>query len=587
MNDNNYARGLHVLLYFIMIILNIVLGHFSRPWEDYAFIAILIIYYVITLVILTYFGSRRRTSLGQHMMLSGILMLISAWGAGMNTGNLPVYYVMSYVPLITLMTYMEQKYYGRFLIIYYIQLILSFFVPLKFNEVVGDNILKVTYFLIAVIFGILMYYFLKMMLFRDRYLAEQEQSVNDLQKVIMAKCVEAKAATKSKSDFLSNMSHEIRTPLNAILGMNEMILRENRDDTIAKYAGNVDRSGQMLLSLINDVLDFSKIESGKLELVMSEYQIFMVIKDIITMLDGRFKKKELKLITNISSDIPKVLLGDDVRIKQIMTNIITNAVKYTAEGSVEISVQAQALSDDAKTLLIISVKDTGQGMSEENLKKLFDSFSRFNQKENRQIEGTGLGMAITKSLIDAMKGTIEVYSELGKGSEFVVKIPQKIVDATPSGDFDAYSSKELSAKKRDESKFIRPDASALIVDDSRVNLAVAKGLLKYSKMKVTTASSGAECLKLVSENKYDIILLDHMMPQMDGIETLKHIKDEHMCDDTPIVALTANAVGNAKEMYLSNGFDDYLSKPISGDGLEDIMRKWLKPVTLGEDDVHK
>lgn len=587
MNDNNYARGLHVLLYFIMIILNIVLGHFSRPWENYAFIAILIAYYVITLVILTYFGSRRRTSLGQHMMLSGILMLISAWGAGMNTGNLPVYYVMSYVPLITLMTYMEQKYYGRFLIIYYIQLILSFFVPLKFNEVVGDNILKVTYFLIAVIFGILMYYFLKMMLFRDRYLAEQEQSVNDLQKVIMAKCVEAKAATKSKSDFLSNMSHEIRTPLNAILGMNEMILRENRDDTIAKYAGNVDRSGQMLLSLINDVLDFSKIESGKLELVMSEYQIFMVIKDIITMLDGRFKKKELKLITNISSDIPKVLLGDDVRIKQIMTNIITNAVKYTAEGSVEISVQAQALSDDAKTLLIISVKDTGQGMSEENLKKLFDSFSRFNQKENRQIEGTGLGMAITKSLIDAMKGTIEVYSELGKGSEFVVKIPQKIVDATPSGDFDAYSSKELSAKKRDESKFIRPDASALIVDDSRVNLAVAKGLLKYSKMKVTTASSGAECLKLVSENKYDIILLDHMMPQMDGIETLKHIKDEHMCDDTPIIALTANAVGNAKEMYLSNGFDDYLSKPISGDGLEDIMRKWLKPVTLGEDDVHK
>lgn len=575
MNNNNYARGLNGFIYLAMAIINVFLGATTNPGPLGKY-SLLIAYYIVSYLFLIIVCSRKRVSLSSHLIITGVLMLVMSWGAGFNAGNIGVYHFMSLIPLITMMIYMDIKAYIKFLWIYYIQLILSNIVFYYLPGYEYTVALQMAFFIICVVIGFTMYYFLRVMEYRDKYLAEQEQSVNDLQKVIMAKCVEAKIATKSKSDFLSNMSHEIRTPLNAILGMNEMIMRENRDDTIAKYAGNVDRSGQMLLSLINDVLDFSKIESGKLELVKADYEFFVIAKDIITMLDSRLKKKELKLYTKISPDIPKKLQGDDVRIKQIITNIMTNAIKYTDEGSVEFcaSIEGDLSNDTAK--LKISISDTGQGMSEENVKRLFDSFSRFNQSKNRQIEGTGLGMAITKSLIDAMDGKIFVESELEKGSTFTVLIPQKIIDSTPSGNFEDYNTKENAAKKRADSKFVRPDLSVLVVDDSRVNLAVAKGLLKYTKMQTTTANSGQECIDKVKEKKFDIILLDHMMPQMDGIETLKKLREEKLCEETPVIALTANAVGNAKDMYLSHGFDDYLSKPISGESLEGLLRKWLE-----------
>ena len=576
MNNNNFARGLHNILYFILAVINIILAATNTEGE-HGFALGLVLYYVATILFLHIYCTKKRVSIKKHMIFSGILMLIMSWGAGFNMDDMSVYYIMAIVPLVSLMTYMEMNTYKIFLVIYFVQIIVSFFVPSDYFSRQCTNLAKISYFAISFLVAMILYYYLGVMQFREKYISEQEKSVDDLQKVIMAKCVEAKAATKSKSDFLSNMSHEIRTPLNAILGMNEMIMRENRDDTIAKYAGNVDRSGQMLLALINDVLDFSKIESGKLELVKSEYSFFSVAKDVATMLDTRFKKKELKLNIKIASDIPKKLLGDDVRIKQIITNIMTNAIKYTAQGHVDFEAWMEGDKANETRNLVISISDTGQGMSEENLKSLFDSFSRFNQKENKNIEGTGLGMAITKSLIDAMRGSIDVKSKLGEGSTFIVTIPQKVIDPSESGDFNQFNTREDEAKKRQDTKFVRPDASVLLVDDSRVNLAVAKGLLKYTKMQVTTANSGRECLDILKTKKFDIVLLDHMMPEMDGIETLKHIKEEHLCDETPVIVLTANAIGNAKEMYLSNGFDDYLSKPISGESLENTLKQWVKP----------
>lgn len=574
MNDNNYAKGLHVFLYILICAGNLILARvdnakFGVMWLSF------VVYFIATIVILAILAKKDRVSSTVHLLVSGVMMLEAAWTGGMHAGNMAVYYILALLPLVSLMLYMNIKAYSIFLVVYFAQFILSCIMPLYYIRFEVATEIKLMFLLISCSFAMIMHYYIKLMGFRERYNAEQDKSYEDLQKVVMAKCIEAKAATKSKSDFLSNMSHEIRTPLNAILGMNEMILRENRDDNIAKYAGNVDRSGQMLLALINDILDFSRIESGKLELSVTEYSFYTVIRDIINMLESRIRAKELKLDYYISSDIPKTFFGDDIRIKQIITNVMTNAVKYTEKGGVIIRAEMCEELSDNRAMLKVTISDSGQGMSKENLKLLFDSFSRFNIGKNRQIEGTGLGMAITKRLIDAMEGYIEVESEIGLGSTFTIYVPQEIGDATPSGEFAINRVEKADVKKRDDFKFVRPDLACLVVDDSKVNLAVAKGLLKYSKMQVKTCNSGYECLDLLKDHRFDIILLDHMMPGMDGIKTLQRIREDNLAKDVPIIALTANAIGNARDAYLDAGFDDYLSKPISSSHLEELMRKWL------------
>ena len=392
---------------------------------------------------------------------------------------------------------------------------------------------------------------------------------------------EALAANEAKGKFLAHMSHEIRTPINAVLGMDEMILRESKEENIKEYAMDIYTAGQTLLSLINDILDFSKIDSGKMEIVPVEYDISSLIHDLVNMVSQRAKNKNIRFEMEIDREIPSRLYGDDVRIRQILTNILTNAVKYTHEGSVWLRVQSSRTEDTAA--LRFEVEDTGIGMKEEDLSKLSAEFERIEEDKNRNIEGSGLGMSITIQLLALLGSSLEVESTYGKGSKFYFELEQKIIEHTPIGDFEARVKR--SAENYDyKTKFYAPDAKLLVVDDNAVNRKVLRNLLKETQIQITDAEKGMECLELVQKNHYDLIFLDHMMPEMDGVETLHRIKElsDFPCENTPIVVLTANAVSGAKEQYLSEGFDDFLSKPIVSEKLENMVKKMLPEELLRE-----
>ena len=387
----------------------------------------------------------------------------------------------------------------------------------------------------------------------------------------------AKHASEAKSKFLASMSHEIRTPINAVLGMNELILRESREDNVRSYAQNIAGAGQALLSLINDILDFSKIESGRMELIAAPYRLTSLLHDTVSIIEPRAMKKGLEFHVDVDNSLADTLLGDAVRIRQIMLNLLTNAVKYTPQGQVSFSVRS-LLSDGDKLLMEISVKDTGIGIRDEDREKLFTDFERFDAVKNSNIEGTGLGLAITKKLIELMEGTVEVESVYGQGSTFRVHLPQKIVNAAPIGNFIEQLKKNREVEVY-RGEFIAPGAKIMIVDDNEMNLMVAQGLLKTTQAQITLCTGGAQCLERMAAEHYDVIFLDHMMPEMDGLETLAeaHRLENNQCKDTPIIALTANAVQGAKEMFLTAGFNDYISKPVSGKTLEQMLKKYLPP----------
>ena len=383
----------------------------------------------------------------------------------------------------------------------------------------------------------------------------------------------AQKENASKSQFLANMSHEIRTPINAILGMNEMILRESEENTIREYAQNIQSASDILLSIVNEILDFSKVASGKMELVPVEYDVAALIRDCSTIVETRAAGKDLRLEVSCDETTPSRLYGDETRIRQILSNLLTNAVKYTPSGTITFRIRWAGNKEGVN--LIASVEDTGIGISEENQKRLFDTFERFDLEKNHNIEGTGLGLSITKQLVDLMQGEIGVYSELGKGSLFYVEIPQKVVSMKPIGKLDEAS--HIEQNKVEKEKYHAPEARILVVDDVRMNVKVIQSLLKRTQIQVGTATSGEECLALAKKNAYDLILLDHMMPEMDGVETFQRLRADAsgLNYKTPVIALTANAIEGAKEEYKALGFDDYLSKPMKGEELEDMIRRYL------------
>lgn len=388
-------------------------------------------------------------------------------------------------------------------------------------------------------------------------------------------------ASRAKSDFLANMSHEIRTPINAILGMNELITRESNEDNILSYSSNISDSGTTLLGLINDILDFSKIEAGRMELALADYKLSVLIREVYHLLKMRFDAKGLAFEVSVNSDIPDNLYGDEVRIRQILVNILTNALKYTDSGSVKLDVSYEKTNDDSITLIFTST-DTGIGIKEENLSHLFESFKRIDMKHNRKREGTGLGLSITKSFIDMMEGHIDVTSEYGKGSVFTIKIPQLVNSEETIGEFEVSSAPVK--KKKYVATFKAPNARILVVDDVMMNLIVFKGLLKQTQITIDTVTSGSDCLEKIKRTPYDIIFLDHMMPEMDGIETLKYMKfnKEHVNQDTPVIMLTANAIIGAKDEYLKAGFNNYISKPVKSSELEAMIKSYL-PASKLED----
>ena len=401
----------------------------------------------------------------------------------------------------------------------------------------------------------------------------------------------ADKANVAKSRFLANMSHEIRTPINAVLGMDEMILRESQEHAIRSYASDIMTAGKTLLSLINDILDFSKIEEGKIQIIPVQYELSSIVNDLVNMIKDRAKKKNLELNVNVDEHIPHMLVGDEIRIRQCVMNILTNAVKYTEKGSVTLTVSysltEEENADKRGIMLKFCVSDTGIGMRSEEMEKLFSPYERIEEKRNRTIEGTGLGMSITRQLLELMGSHLEVKTEYGRGSTFEFAVRQDVASWNEIGNYSGrYAENGNGEAAAYHELFHAPKAKILVVDDTEINLTVICGLLKQTRIQIDTAASGEEALTLAAANKYDLVFIDHMMPYMDGIETLNAMRESGKNIATPAVALTANAVSGAREMYLAAGFTEYLSKPVDGTRLEKLLMELLpenKVITDGSD----
>ena len=389
---------------------------------------------------------------------------------------------------------------------------------------------------------------------------------NKQQEILEEARIEAQSANKAKSAFLANMSHEIRTPINVMLGMNEMILRESESEEIRQYAKSIERSGSYLISLINNILDISRIESGKMEIEEGKYELRQLLDEVMLIAEKQAEQKSLKMNLIFDKTLPAYLIGDVIHIKQILLNLINNAVKYTKEGQIDIKVS----KNEEETKLIFEVKDTGIGIKEENLPVLFDAFMRVDSKKNKKIKGTGLGLAIAKQLAEQMDGMIWVESVYGKGSSFFVQLPMKKVS---DGKISNVEWKETDERKR--RSFVAPQAKILIVDDNPENLMVTRSLLKRTAVFVDTAASGEECVHKVRQNVYDLILLDYMMPQMDGIDTIRELKKDVQFH-IPVIALTADVTKGIEQTFLREGFCAYLSKPVMWSKLEDLLIKYLR-----------
>lgn len=424
----------------------------------------------------------------------------------------------------------------------------------------------------------------------ERFIEQKkyEKSQRDIieKNELLSKDIEkANTENAAKSAFISSMSHELRTPINAVLGMDEMIIRETKEDVIREYAYDIRSAGKNLLAIINDILDYSKLEAGKMELTPIVYSVENMVAEVYNLNVGRAQKKNLAFNVVVEPDVPSYLFGDDVRIRQVINNLLTNAIKYTEKGSVDMHVSFLQ-SNNASGGLTVSVKDTGIGIKAEDIEKLSKPFERLDLEKNRTVEGTGLGMNIVTGTLAQMNSKIEVESEYGKGSCFKFTIVQEIRDMKPVGEINLRPSLKMQTTDM-EALFTAHRANVLVVDDTAINLTVAKGLLKRTAVNVDTAASGQECLEMCGQKHYDIVFLDHRMPEMDGIETLHILKETPGLNrDTPIIALTANVVSGIEEYYIGEGFCAFLPKPVSGAALEKMLFKFLpKNLIDTEEDI--
>lgn len=402
----------------------------------------------------------------------------------------------------------------------------------------------------------------------DRTAAFMMAITDDLNEAIE----KTESANRAKSDFLSNMSHEIRTPINAILGMDEMILRSTEDKNILGYAQDLRQAGNGLLGIINDILDFSKIEAGKLSILPVDYKPSEMIRDLYQMLKKRAEDKSLILVIEADPHIPDILYGDEIRMKQVITNLLTNAVKYTERGKVTLRILLEGVKDQ-DVLIRVEVEDTGIGIREEEREKLFTSFQRLDEERNRTIEGTGLGLTITLSLLKLMGSSLEVESVYGEGSTFSFVVRQGSHSVQEMGELDL--TRHEGRIEHTGPAFVAPDARILAVDDTEMNLKVLKELLSQNQITIDTAESGKEALAMLKEISYDLILLDYRMPQMNGVETLKQIFELENWTPVPVICLTANAVTGAIETYLEAGFTDVITKPVQPELLEQKLMQYL------------
>ena len=385
---------------------------------------------------------------------------------------------------------------------------------------------------------------------------------------------QAERANTAKSEFLANMSHEIRTPMNAIIGLSDIIMEESRGRRVYNYASDIQSASKNLLALINDILDLSKVEAGRMELVPVNYYLKTTVDEVVNMMDIAAAQRKLSLQCEYDMSLPCQLHGDDGRIKQVLINIMNNAVKFTKQGFVKVSVSGLPTEKKSTIRLVLRIQDSGVGIKPENLQKIFEDFKQVDSKKNRGVEGTGLGLAITRRLVEMMKGTIEVESVYGEGTTFTVTIPQRIVDTRTLAEMPEQPGKKVTEQVE---TFVVSNYRVLVVDDNVINRKVALGFLKNYEFEMTEAGSGQEAIDLVKQNKYNLIFMDHMMPEMDGVEAVQIIRSECGANGRApvIIALTANAMGGVREMFLQNGFQDFIAKPLDRKQLNDVLAKWI------------
>ena len=508
------------------------------------------------------------------------IVLISAFSVAINLIHPVQKPYSTAVGMMLIIPMMTMDSHVRIIVLELVQLVVSLYLSYYFKDtpLFITDVANCTVFTFA---GILLGH-----VYRSNYIGYIDLKEHELDRNVEV----LKAKNEAKSSFLANMSHEIRTPINAVLGLNEMILRESTERNVLTYANDIKSAGKTLLSIINDVLDFSKIEAGKLTLTPSEYQLDSVMCDLVNMITPRAVERGLKMRVTVAEDVPNVLFGDDIRVKQCVTNLLTNAVKYTNEGYIDLIVESERVSGMASVLLRVRVRDTGTGIRSENLPKLLKAFERIDEQMYRTTEGTGLGLTITQRLLEKMGSTLHVESEYGKGSEFWFEVQQGIVKDIPIGNFtDRFVEYERRTSSYRET-FHAPDARILVVDDMKVNLDVITGLLKRTRVQIDTAQSGQEALSMVGRQTYHLIFIDHRMPEMDGIDTLHAMQamEHNVSAGSPCVALTANAISGAREMYLKEGFIDYISKPVDYMKLEELLmahlpRELIQRITYNED----
>ena len=510
-----------------------------------------------------------RVQLGAVIISSAVLFVVLPLNfltAGGIYGGGPIWFVLGYV-LVALTVEGKRKYF--LLAGGYVIFLGCYFVAYFYPERVVQHNLKMAYVDSLMTMTIVSFVVCGMLLFQKGVYRFENETAKKQKK-------EIEDLNQAQNRFFSSMSHEIRTPINTIIGLNEMILREDVSDEVVEDARNIQNASKMLLTLINDILDMSKIESGKMDIVPTVYDVGASLSDIVNMIWVRAKEKGLAFHIDVAENIPAQLYGDEVRIKQILINLLNNAVKYTSEGSVTLSIQCRKEEGDT-VYVAYSVSDTGMGIKKESIPHLFDAFQRVDQEKNRFIEGTGLGLSIVKQLIELMGGEVTVDSVYSKGSTFIVTLPQKAAGEQQLGELDFEKKRVMGSREHYRASFEAPKAHVLIVDDNKTNLLVAEKLLQGTKVNVDKAGSGAECLKLTLQRRYDAIFMDHLMPEMNGIQCLHAIRDQvgGLNLETPVVVLTANAGGENQALYRKEGFDGYLLKPVSGIQLESELLKHL------------
>lgn len=479
-------------------------------------------------------------------------------GGGIN-GGVPEWFVLCFI-------YISVTLKGKKMVVFFLlctaETILCYYVAFHYPGVVLPNTEAQAYF-DSVRSVILAGALTSVLLLFQNYLYEEENKITIEQKK------EIEELNQAENHFFSSMSHEIRTPINTIIGLNEMILRGDISEDIAENARNIQGASKMLLALINDILDLSKIKSNKMEIVNASYETGVLFSEIVNMIWIKAREKGLEFRLHVDPAMPSMLCGDEVRIKQVLINLLNNAVKYTKEGSVTLSVRCERLGLN-RVRVWYSVEDTGQGVKKENIPYIFDAFKRVDEKRNRHIEGTGLGLSIVHQLVELMGGKISVNSVYMNGSTFLVMLDQDIISERELGTFTLTSRMKAREGEQYKHSFEAPDAHLLVVDDNEMNLMVVSKLLSDTKIQIDTALNGAECLRLTQYQHYDCILMDHLMPEMDGIECLHaiHSQPGGLCQTVPVIALTANAGSADQQLYRKEGFSGYLAKPISGALLE-------------------